>query len=105
MVIMTSGSRKLGILVLAIVAGCLLIFSASSILKEQDQKPRIDEFKKKAQDLTREIEKGKAKIQKFSHRETDIIIQLNQVDRALNRSRKRIAGLRREIEGLKKKIA
>ncbi|MEJ2731561.1 MAG: peptidoglycan DD-metalloendopeptidase family protein [Deltaproteobacteria bacterium] len=102
---MTSGSRKLGILVLGIVAGCLLIFSAIPISKAQDQKPRIDEFKKKAQDINREIEKGKAKIQKFSHRETDIIIRLNQVDQALNRSRRRIAGLSREIKALEKKIA
>jgi septal ring factor EnvC (AmiA/AmiB activator) len=94
-----------GIRILCLVAGCLLMFSAGSILKAQDQKPRIDEFKKKAQDINREIEKGKAKIQKFSHRETDIIIRLNQVDRALNRSRKRIAGLSREIEALEKKIA
>ena len=88
-----------------LAAGCLLIFSAGSILRAQDQKPRIDEFKKKAQDINREIEKGKAKIEKFSHRETDIIIQLNQVDQDLNRSRKRIAGLSREIEVFEKKIA
>ena len=89
---------------LSLVAVCLLIFSAGSILKAQDQKSRIDEFRKKAQDINREIEKGKAEIQKFSSRETDIIIRLNRVDQALNRSRKRIAGLSREIEGLEKKI-
>ena len=87
-----------------LAAGCLLIFSAGSILKAQDQKPRIDEFKKKAQDINREIEEGKARIQKFSSRETDILIRLNQVDLALNRSRKRIVGLGREIEVLEKKI-
>jgi septal ring factor EnvC (AmiA/AmiB activator) len=90
--------------ILFLAAGCLLIFSAGSILKAQDQKPRIDEFKKKAQDINREIEEGKAKIQKFSNRETDILIRLNQVDQALNRSRKRIAGLGRQIEVLEKKI-
>jgi septal ring factor EnvC (AmiA/AmiB activator) len=96
--------KNMGIRILGL-AGCLLIFSAGSILTAQDQKPRIDEFKKKAQDINREIEKGEAKIQKFSHRETDIIIRLNQVDQALNRSRKRTAVLSREIEGLDKKIA
>ena len=90
--------------ILSLVAVCLLIFSAGSILKAQDQEPRIDEFKKKAQDINREIEKGKAEIQKFSSRETDIIIRLNRVDQALNRSRKRIAGLSREIDGLEKKM-
>ena len=90
--------------ILCLVAGCLLIFSAGSILKAQDQKPRIDEFKRKARDINREIEKSKGKIQKFSHRETDIILRLNQADQALNRSRNRIAGLSREIGGLEKKI-
>jgi septal ring factor EnvC (AmiA/AmiB activator) len=101
---MTFGSKRFGILLLAVAAGCLLIFSAGSILKAQDQKPRVDEFKKKAEDINREIEKGKAKIEKFSHRENDIIYRLNQVDQALNRSRKRIAGLEREIEVLERKI-
>ena len=96
--------KNKGIRILSLVAGCLLIFSAGSILKAQDQEPRIDEFKKKAQDINREIEKGKAEIQKFSHRETDIIIRLNRVDQALNRSRKRIAGLSREIDRLEKKM-
>ncbi|MEE9495581.1 MAG: peptidoglycan DD-metalloendopeptidase family protein [Desulfobacterales bacterium] len=96
--------KNKGIRILCLVAGCLLIFSAGPIVKAQDQKPRIDEFKRKAQDISRKIEKGKVKIQKFSHRETDIIFRLNQVDRALNRSRKRIAGLSREIAGLEKKI-
>jgi septal ring factor EnvC (AmiA/AmiB activator) len=96
--------KSKGIRILSLVAVCLLIFSAGSILKAQDQKPRIDEFRKKAQDINREIEKGKAEIQKFSSRETDIIIRLNRVDQVLNRSRKRIAGLSREIAGLEKKI-
>jgi septal ring factor EnvC (AmiA/AmiB activator) len=103
-VMMRSGSRSLGVLVLGVVAGCLLIFSGSSSLEAQDQEARIDEFERKARDITREIEKGKAKIQEFSDRETDIILKLNQVDQALNRSRKRIARLSHEIDGLEKKI-
>jgi septal ring factor EnvC (AmiA/AmiB activator) len=96
--------KNKAIRILCLAAGCLLIFSAGSILKAQDQQPRIDEFKKKAQDINREIQKGKAKIQNFARRETDIIIRLNQVDQALNRSRKQIAGLEREIKVLEKKI-
>ena len=102
---MKLSKKSKGIRILSLITLCLLIFSTGSILKAQDQKPRIDEFKKKAQDINREIERGRAKIQKFSHRETDIIIRLNQVDQALNRSRKRVAGLSREIDGLEKKIA
>jgi len=96
--------KSKGFRILSLVAGCILMVSYGSNLEAQDQKPRIDEFKKKAQDISREIEKGKAKIQKFSHRETDIISRLNQVDQALNRSRKRIDGLSLEIERLGKKI-
>jgi len=96
--------KSKGFRILSLVAGCILMVSYGSNLEAQDQKPRIDEFKKKAQDISREIEKGKAKIQKFSHRETDIISRLNQVDQALNRSRKRIDGLSLEIERLEKKI-
>lgn len=103
--IITSPIKNSGILVLGIVAACLLVFSGGSGLEAQDQKPRINEFKKKAQDINRQIEKGKAKIQEFSQQETDIIVRLNQVDRALNRSRKRIAGLSREIKALDKKIS
>ena len=75
---MPFATKRIGMKILGFAAGCLLIFSAGPILKAQDQKPRIDEFKRKAQDINREIEKSKAKIQKFSHRETDIILRLNQ---------------------------
>jgi septal ring factor EnvC (AmiA/AmiB activator) len=102
---MKLSKKSKGFRILSLMAGCILMVSYGSSLEAQDREPRIDEFKKKAQDINREIEKGKAKIQKFSHRETDIIIRLNQVDQALNRSRKRIAGLSREIERLEKKIA
>ena len=101
---MNCDSKRPGILLIAIVAGCLLVFSGYSSLKAQDQKAAIDEFETKARDINREIEKGKAKIQEFSHRESDIILRLNQVEKALNRSRKGIAVLRREIAGLEKKI-
>jgi septal ring factor EnvC (AmiA/AmiB activator) len=97
--------KSICIQVLGIVAGCILMFSDGSSLEAQDQKPRIDEFKQKAQDINREIQKGKAKVKKFSHWETDIINRLHQVDQALNRTRKRIASLSREIDGLEKKIA
>jgi septal ring factor EnvC (AmiA/AmiB activator) len=101
---MRFSKKSEAIRIFLLAAGCLLIFSAGSSLDAQDQKPRIDEFKKKAQDINREIEKGKAKIETFSHRETNIINRLNQVDQDLNRSRKRIAGLNREIKGLERKI-
>jgi murein hydrolase activator len=88
------------------VIGCLLILMTAQMIKAQDNDPppQIDEFKKKAEDISREIEKGKIQIQKFSRREADIISTLNQVDLALNRTRKRTSDMRREIERLEKKI-
>jgi len=101
---MRSGSKSICIRALGVVAGCLLIVAASSWINAQEPEAPIDAYKKKAMDISREIEKGRAKIQKFTHKETDIIQQLNQADRALNRSRKRTAALSREIGQLDKII-
>jgi septal ring factor EnvC (AmiA/AmiB activator) len=86
------------------VIGCLLVLPAGHSLKAQDQPSQIEEIKKRARDIDREIEKGKVKIQKFSHREADIIHRLNQVDLMLNQSRKRIYALGREMTRIEKKI-
>ncbi|MGD9238546.1 MAG: peptidoglycan DD-metalloendopeptidase family protein [Desulfobacterales bacterium] len=94
-----------GVRIFYLAVGCLLVFSGAQILKAQDQPSQIEEIKKKAKDIDREIEKGKAKIQKFTHREADIIHRLNQVDLMLNQSRKRIYALGREMTRIEKKIA
>ncbi|MBW2434264.1 MAG: peptidoglycan DD-metalloendopeptidase family protein [Deltaproteobacteria bacterium] len=90
---------------LCLLAGCLLILAARPLIMAQESDVPIDAYKKKAQDISREIEKGRAKIQKFTHKESDIIQQLNRADRKLDRSRKRTAGLSREIERLNRMIA
>ncbi|MBW2469852.1 MAG: hypothetical protein JRE62_11170, partial [Deltaproteobacteria bacterium] len=76
---------------LCLLAGCLLILAARPLIMAQESDVPIDAYKKKAQDISREIEKGRAKIQKFTHKESDIIQQLNRADRKLDRSRKRTA--------------
>ncbi len=96
--------KNRGFRISSLVIGCLLVFSAGQILKAQDQSPQIEEIKKRAKDIDREIEKGKVKIQKFTHREADIIQRLNQVDLMLNQSRKRIYALGREMTLIEKKI-
>ena len=88
----------------ALVIGCLLVLSAGHLLEAQDQPSQIEEIKKRARDIDREIEKGKVKIQNFTHREADIIHRLNQVDLMLNQSRKRIYALGREMTRIEKKI-
>jgi septal ring factor EnvC (AmiA/AmiB activator) len=90
---------------LCLLAGCLLILAARPLIMAQESEVPIDAYKKKAQDISREIEKGRAKIQKFTQKESDIIQQLNRADRKLDRSRKRTAGLSREIERLNKMVA
>jgi septal ring factor EnvC (AmiA/AmiB activator) len=88
-----------------LVAGCLLPIAASPLVIAQEPTAPINEYKEKARDISREIEKGRAKIQKFTDEETGIIQQLNQADRALNRSRKRTASIGREIDRLDKLIS
>jgi septal ring factor EnvC (AmiA/AmiB activator) len=87
-----------------LVISCLLVLPAGHILEAQDQPSQIEEIKKRARDIDREIEKGKVKIQNFTHREADIIHRLNQVDLMLNQSRKRIYALGREMTRIEKKI-
>ena len=92
-----------GIRILCLAAGCLLAFWAGGFLWAQDDAPQIDEFQKKARDIDREIEARRAKIKKFAQKEVDIISALNQVDLGLNKTRKQIAILGREITALEKK--
>ena len=96
--------KNIGLRISGLVIGCLLVFSAGQILKAQDQPSQIEEIKKRAKDIDREIEKGKVKIEKFTHREADIIHRLNQVDLTLNQSRKKIYALGREMAGIEKEI-
>lgn len=87
-----------------LAAGYLLMVSAGPILNAQESSAPIDDYKKEARDIQQEIKKSKAKFQQVTRKETDIILRLNQADRALNRSRKRIAALSHEIDRLDKKI-
>ncbi len=103
-VILVSSKMNRYIRYLCQMTGCFLIVVVGSLINAQEPEAPIDEYKKKAQDINREIEKGRVKIQKFIHKESDIIQQLNRADRALNRSRKRTASLSREIDRLDKMI-
>jgi septal ring factor EnvC (AmiA/AmiB activator) len=102
---MSFSKKNKRIQILSLVAGGLLLFPLGHFLWAQDRSPQVNEFKKKAQDIDREIEASEAKIRKFSQKEADIISTLNQVDLALNKSRKQITSLGREIAALDEKIA
>jgi septal ring factor EnvC (AmiA/AmiB activator) len=60
----------------------------------------IDDLHKREKHISREIEKGRQDVAAFTRRESDIIKRLNQVELALNTSRKRAADLKREVERL-----
>jgi septal ring factor EnvC (AmiA/AmiB activator) len=64
----------------------------------------IDDLYKRKKHIRREIEKGRQDVAAFTRRESDIIKQLNQVELALNTSKKRAADLKREIEKLEHMI-
>ena len=97
-------NNKIGFRIFCLVITCLLVCPGGQILKAQDPSSQIEEIKKRAEDIDREIEKGEVKIQKFTTREADIMHRLDQVDLMLNQSRKRIYALGREMTRIEKKI-
>lgn len=97
--------KNRGFVISGLVISCLLVFSAGKILQAQDPSSQIEEIKKQSEDISRQIENRKAKIQKFTHTESDIISKLNQADRLLNQTRRRVYALERNISRIEKKIA
>jgi len=70
----------------------------------EDLKTQIEAVRKRAQHLGQEIERGKEEVEAFSRKETDIIKRLNDVELALNKSRKRTSALKTEIKKLNNQI-
>ena len=64
----------------------------------------VDVLHQRKKDIRREIEKGRKDVAAITRRENDIIQQLNQVEVALNNSKKRATGLKKEIEKLGRMI-
>jgi len=65
---------------------------------------QIDVLHKRKKHISRKIEKGRQDVAAFTRRERGIIKHLNQVELALNTSKKRAADLKREIEKLEHMI-
>ena len=82
------------------------VVAADKNVSEQaeNHQTQIDTFRKRKENINREIEKGKKEVEAFTRKELDIIKRLNQVDLALNDSRKRTAALKDEIEKLGRRI-
>jgi septal ring factor EnvC (AmiA/AmiB activator) len=88
----------------------IVIAADINVQKEGSNQPddletQIDTYKKRVETLSREIEKGREEVEAFKRKETDVITRLNEVELALNKSRKRAVALKAEIKALEKKIA
>ena len=68
------------------------------------QQQQVDIFEKRKKYIRREIEKGRQEVEAFTRKESDIIQHLNDVELALNKSRKRAAALEVEIKALDNQI-
>ncbi|MDL1967321.1 MAG: peptidoglycan DD-metalloendopeptidase family protein [Deltaproteobacteria bacterium] len=64
----------------------------------------IEAFKKKAANINCKIEKQKAELKTFTIKEKNILTSLNDSDFALNKARKKVSAIRKEITGIAKKI-
>jgi septal ring factor EnvC (AmiA/AmiB activator) len=82
-----------------ILAGIVLFLKGVGVCESE-----IDIYKKRADTINREIEKGKEEVEAYNRKETDVIKRLHEVELALNHSRKRAAALKAEIEELEKQI-
>ncbi len=64
----------------------------------------VEDFKEKAANIDRKIEKQKAELKTFTIKEKTILTSLNNADFALNKARKSVSAIRKEIAGIEKKI-
>ena len=79
--------------------------TGDSISDTRDPATQLKAFKKKAGNLSREIQKGKTEVEKIARKESKVINHLNNVELKLNTYRKRAAAIQTEIEALEKFIA
>jgi len=78
--------------------------TGDSISDIRDPADQLKTYKKKADALSSEIQKGKTEVEKFARKESKIINHLNSVEQKLNKYRKRATTLQTEIETLDKSI-
>ncbi len=71
-----------------------------AIKKPLAQQQQLDEYEKRKEHISREIKQGQQEVEIFTRKESDTIKRLNQVELALNKSKKRTAASRKEIKKL-----
>jgi septal ring factor EnvC (AmiA/AmiB activator) len=64
----------------------------------------IDQFKKEAEIINLEIDKGRSKVLTFTKKEASVVNSLNDIDLSLNKTRKRVSSIKSEIAPLEKKF-
>jgi len=74
------------------------------IIAQNDHGNKIEQFRKEAEDINRKIEKSKARVLKFSGKESTIIYSLDRIDLSLNKAVKRVSANKSELATLDKKI-
>jgi len=82
------------------------IISISPTAKKKENEENDGDIKplsKEAEDINREIEKGKHRVLTFTREESAIVNRLNDIDLALNQARKRVSALRFELAALRDK--
>jgi len=75
---------------------------ASKILP--DERQQLDGYEKRRENIKREIKQGQQDVEVFTRQESDTIKRLNTVEQALNKSKKRTAGIKKELKKLESAI-
>jgi len=70
---------------------------------EETKQLTIEDFKKKAANIDRKIEKQKAELKTFTIKEKNTLTRLNDADFALSKARKSVSAIRKEIADIEKK--
>ena len=65
----------------------------------------IDTVQRRAEELNRQIERGRAEVVEITAQERAVIGELDDIDRRLNDTGRQLAGLKDEMQGLEKRIA
>lgn len=72
--------------------------------RTQEQQQQLEEYKKRKEHISREIEQGQREVEAFTRKESDTIKRLNQIEQTLNKSIQRTAAIKREIKKLQSAI-
>jgi len=73
--------------------------------KPPDQQSQIDEYEERKNHIRREIKQGRQEVEAFTRKESDTIKRLNEVELALNKSKKGTAAIKKEIEKIESEIS